>query len=215
MYSKERKVENKWEEFAKNFEASNNYVVGIKDINRVKQRLKKHTDVGALLELGCGNGTYTECFVEQAERIVATDVSQPMIEVSKIRFENELKVVVEQADCFALRYEDNSFDTVFMANLLHVIPNPVSALEECLRVLKPGGRLIGVSFTLHNMNCFNKLRLKYRYWRKYGLKNNNSIVLTPVLAHELAATAGFQDVSTEMLGKRVKAVYFTAFKLDE
>ncbi|MGF1911315.1 class I SAM-dependent methyltransferase [Vibrio kasasachensis] len=205
-------MENKWEEFAKNFEQSNNYVVGIKDINRVKQRLQQHRNLGSLLELGCGNGTYTASLVDSADSIVATDLSQPMLEVTKIRFEHETKVVVEQADCFALHYQDASFDTVFMANLLHVIPNPVDALQECMRVLKPGGQIIVVSFTLHEMSFFNKLALKYRYIRKYGAKSASSTPMTPVLAHELTATAGFQNVSTEMLGKRVKAVYLNAVK---
>jgi len=207
-------VENKWEEFARNFEDSNNYVVGTKDINRMKQRLEQHSKLGSLLELGCGNGTYTSSLIDAAKSIVATDVSQPMLEVTKIRFEHEPKVLVEQADCFALRYKDATFDTVFMANLLHVIPNPVNALQECMRVLKPGGQIIVVSFTLHDMSFCNKLALKYRYVRKYGAKSGNSTLMTPVLAHELAASVGFQNVSTEMLGKRVKAVYLNAFKLE-
>ncbi|HAS61808.1 MAG TPA: methyltransferase type 11, partial [Vibrio sp.] len=68
-------MENKWEEFARNFEDSNNYVVGIKDINRVKQRLEQHSKLGSLLELGCGNGTYTSSLIYAAKSIVATDVS--------------------------------------------------------------------------------------------------------------------------------------------
>ncbi|WP_194436886.1 class I SAM-dependent methyltransferase [Vibrio fluminensis] len=206
-------MENKWEDFAKNFEQSNNYVVGIDDINRVKQRLARHRELGDVLELGCGNGTYTSSLLASAKRVVATDVSQPMLEVTKIRFEQEPKVVVEPADCFALSYQDASFDTVFMANLLHVIPNPAQALHECMRVLKPGGQLIAVSFTLHDMSFFNKLGLKYRYLRKYGSKkSNNSIVMTPVLAHELAASAGLQNIATEMLGQRVKAVHLSGVK---
>ncbi|EGU46228.1 Methyltransferase type 11, partial [Vibrio ichthyoenteri ATCC 700023] len=167
------------------------------------------------LELGCGNGTYTESLIDVSDSIVATDISLPMLDVCKIRFEYQPKVVVEQADCFALRYKDKSFDTVFMANLLHVIPNPVHALQECMRVLKPGGRIILISFTLHGMTLCNKLALKYRYLRKYGIKSANNTVMTPVLAHELAATAGFQNVATELLGKRVKAVYLNAEKVSE
>ncbi|WP_418114919.1 class I SAM-dependent methyltransferase [Vibrio scophthalmi] len=208
-------MENKWEEFARNFEASNNYVVGLKEIQTIKTRLRQHHDLGAVLELGCGNGTYTESLIDASDSIVATDLSLPMLEVSKIRFEHQAKVIVEQADCFALRYKDQSFDTVFMANLLHVIPNPVNALQECMRVLKPGGRIILISFTLHGMTFCNKWALKYRYLRKYGIKSANNTVMTPVLAHELAATAGFQNVITDLLGKRVKAVYLLAEKPDE
>jgi ubiquinone/menaquinone biosynthesis C-methylase UbiE len=40
-----------------------------------------------------------------------------------------------------LSYPDGSFDTVFAANLMHVISDPAKAVAEARRVLKVGGRL--------------------------------------------------------------------------
>lgn len=206
-------TDNKWEQFAKNFEDSNNYVVGIKDIQIVKSELRLLSDTGNLLELGCGNGTYTECFIESASRIVATDISDDMILVTRDRFESQRTVQVEKADCFNLQYQDSSFDTVFMANLLHIIPNPEVALSECFRVLKSGGKLIVVSFTLHGMSFFNKIMLKYRYMRKYGAKSSSAIIITPQLAENMTRLLGFQTITTELLGSNVKAVFLTAKKV--
>ncbi|OAN17977.1 methyltransferase type 11 [Photobacterium jeanii] len=204
--------ENKWEQFASSFEEKNNYVVGIKDIQRVKVALLSVTNLGKMLELGCGNGTYTSCFVDSASHITATDLSEDMVAVTKERFDGIEHVTVESADCFALPYEDNSFDTVFMANLLHVIPEPERALAEANRVLKPEGKLMAMSFTLDGMSFFNKLGLKYRFVKTYGAKSGSSTMMTPQLASSLASTAKFENITTQVLGKSVKAVYLSATK---
>lgn len=99
-----------------------------------------------------------------------------------------------------------------MVNLLHVIPSPDKALAECFRVLKKGGRLIVLSFTLHNMTLWNQLLLKYRYVRTYGAKSSASITLTPQLVAELAEQANFEILESHLLGSKVKAVFFVAAK---
>jgi len=203
---------NKWEQFAKSFEERNNYVVGIKDIQTVKDELSLLSDIGKVLELGCGNGTYTQCFTESASKIIATDISEDMVSVTRDRFNGQEIVDVEKADCFDLPYQDSSFDTVFMANLLHIIPNPETALSECFRVLKDDGKLVIASFTLHGMSFLNKILLKYRYMRMYGAKSSSAIILTPQLAEDMAKSAGFQFVTSKLMGADVKAVYLTAAK---
>ncbi len=57
---------------------------------------------------------------------------------SKLRFEN--------ADATNLRFEDNSFDVVVIANTLHVIPDREKVLDEIKRVLRPRGILIAPNF---------------------------------------------------------------------
>lgn len=205
--------ENQWEQFAKNFEENNNYVVGINDIQNIKNMLSSLSSTGHILELGCGNGTYTECFIASASKIVATDISEPMVSVTRERFEGQKMIQVERADCFNLPYESASFDTVFMANLLHVIPNPEVALSECFRVLKEGGKLVIASFTLYQMSFLNKTLLKYRYMRKYGAKSSATFMLTPQLAAGMTASSGFKNVTAELVGSKVNAVYLTAHKI--
>lgn len=46
-----------------------------------------------------------------------------------------------EVDMHALPYADNEFDLVIHSDTLEHIQNPIHALEECLRVLKPGGAL--------------------------------------------------------------------------
>ena len=50
----------------------------------------------------------------------------------------------QQADCYSLPFEDESFDRVFSNALMEHLTDPVRAMREMFRVLKPGG-MIGVS----------------------------------------------------------------------
>ena len=51
-------------------------------------------------------------------------------------------MVPTQGDATALAYEDDSMDAVVLNAVLGEIPDPVAALREIARVLKPGGRLL-------------------------------------------------------------------------
>ncbi|MDO6705517.1 class I SAM-dependent methyltransferase [Photobacterium sp. 1_MG-2023] len=205
--------ENQWEQFAQNFEARNNYVVGMTNIDLLKGELRAFSDPGRLLELGCGNGTYTQCFLDSASEIMATDISEEMVRITQERFQSALNVRVEQADCFQLPYQDSAFDTVLMANVLHIIPNPEIALAEGFRVLKAGGRLIVASFTLHGMSLIHQMLMRYRYTKMYGKKSSTAIKLTPVLASDRVSAAGFQVETCRLIGHHVKAVYLVACKV--
>ena len=52
-----------------------------------------------------------------------------------------------------VRYADQSFDVVIVANALHIVPEPEKALSEIRRVLKDDGVLVAPTFT-HADNSF-------------------------------------------------------------
>ena len=98
-----------------------------------------------VLEIGPGKGSYT---IEVAKRVhpgtvYAFDISPLVVETLGKRLEEEgienIKVRVE--DVFNLTLPDESMDRVFMIACLPEIPNPVGALKELRRVLKPDGLL--------------------------------------------------------------------------
>ena len=77
--------------------------------------------------------------------MVATDFAPKMIETA-LKAKNPDNLSFEVADATSLRFADNSFDVVVIANALHIIPNPEKALEEIRRVLKDDGLLIAPNF---------------------------------------------------------------------
>ena len=144
-------MEHYWSRFARNFDSRQSFVAGNDLIETVKTRLTHMKNLGHVLELGCGNGGYTTCIVDNADTVTATDYSREMVEqASKILCDNP-KITVRQADGHDTEFPDNSFDTVFMANLIHVIDRPETVIEECRRTLAPQGQLTITSFTVERM----------------------------------------------------------------
>ena len=98
-----------------------------------------------VLELATGPGMIARHIASRAKSVIATDFAPKMIETA-CKVKNPENVSFEVADATSLRFEDNSFDVVVIANALHIIPNPEKALAEIDRVLKKGGILIAPNF---------------------------------------------------------------------
>jgi SAM-dependent methyltransferase len=101
----------------------------------------------SVLDCGCGPGSITLGIAARAApaEVVGIDFEQSQIEraaagaartdVANLRFET--------ADCYALPFGDANFDRAFSHALMEHLRDPVRALRELHRVLKPGG-IIGV-----------------------------------------------------------------------
>ena len=98
-----------------------------------------------VLELATGPGMIARHIAPQANHVVATDFAPKMIETAR-KAKNPENVRFEVADATSLRFMDNAFDVVVIANALHIIPEPSKALAEIRRVLKDDGVLIAPNF---------------------------------------------------------------------
>ena len=199
-----------WSRFAADFEERTNYVVGNDHIEVIKAVLSKQTDLGNTLELGCGSGTCSEILAREAHHLTATDYSDEMVAFSKQRFETVANVTVEKANCFSLSYPEFSFDTVVMANLLHVVPEPEKAVQECKKVLKRNGRLIIVSFTTEGMAVFSKLGMIYRFLKTFGKPPPTAHKLTVQKTKTIVIDCGFKVDEARLIGHRSKAIFVNA-----
>lgn len=100
-----------------------------------------------LLEIGPGTGYYTLDMAEWvgAEgRVEIFDLQQEFLDhVTARAAERGIgNVVPTQGDATALPYEGASVDAVVLTAVLGEIPDPIAALREIRRVLKPTGRLV-------------------------------------------------------------------------
>jgi ubiquinone/menaquinone biosynthesis C-methylase UbiE len=206
--------EKHWSRFANDFEKRVIYVAGEHNILAIKNILHKQNLKGRVLELGCGNGTYSEAIAGHAQVLHATDLSHQMVSFCQSRYEDLPKnVVVEKQDCFNLTYSDREFDAVVMVNLLHIISNPEAALNEAHRVLKTGGTIVVISFTSSGMNFFSKLGMMYRYFRAYGKPPAGSRILTVESTRSMMEQIGFSVILANLMGKGTKAVFARAVAL--
>ena len=99
---------------------------------------------GRVLEVGVGTGISLPLYGAHV-RIFGTDISEAMLEKARKRVsEYGLKNVEGLAvmDAEKLEFPDNSFDVVMAQYVLSAVPNPEAALDEFVRVVRPGGELI-------------------------------------------------------------------------
>ncbi len=102
----------------------------------------------SVLDCGCGPGSITLGIANRIGngRVVGVDFGESPLQraIETARQRGLHNVVFQQADCYSLPFEDASFDCVFSNALMEHLTDPVRAMRELLRVLKPGG-MIGVS----------------------------------------------------------------------
>jgi ubiquinone/menaquinone biosynthesis C-methylase UbiE len=96
---------------------------------------------GEVLEIGAGTGSNFPLY-RHAARVVALE-PDPDMRARAERAAGEVSVPVEvvEGDALALPFPDGSFDTVVSSLVLCTIPDPIRALSEARRVLRPGGTL--------------------------------------------------------------------------
>jgi ubiquinone/menaquinone biosynthesis C-methylase UbiE len=91
---------------------------------------------------GCGTGADL-AFLHADVHVVATDITPAMVERTRRRAEGLGRSVDARVmDAQALEFTDGSFDAVVLHLILAVVPDPVAAIREAARVLKPGGRAV-------------------------------------------------------------------------
>ena len=100
-----------------------------------------------VLEIGPGTGYYTLDMAEWVGpegTVEIFDLQQEFLDHTMRRAGERglANVVPTQGDATALTYEDGSMDAVVLNAVLGEIPDPVAALREIQRVLKPDGRLL-------------------------------------------------------------------------
>jgi SAM-dependent methyltransferase len=104
-----------------------------------------------LLDIGCGNGRHTAAAYDR-EGITAVGVDRNREDLNAARgrlaFHERLRAhdggvwALAAADARSLPFGDRIFDTVVCSEVLEHIPDHDRAMQEIVRVLKPGGGLV-------------------------------------------------------------------------
>ncbi|HKX79378.1 MAG TPA: methyltransferase domain-containing protein [Novosphingobium sp.] len=99
---------------------------------------------GRILEVGLGTGISLPQY-SRRNRLVGVDISDSMLDKARERVRTlglDNVEAIEVMDAEALRFEDDSFDVIVAQYVVTAVPNPERALDEFVRVLKPGGEIV-------------------------------------------------------------------------
>ncbi len=153
-----------------------------------------------VLDAGPGPGTITLGLARAVSpgKVTGVEIGQPYVDLATetARNDNVENVEFLQGDALDLDFDDETFDVVFSFAVLEHIPEPIDALREWYRVLKPGGLIAvgssAVSWHAHPLDAPlgpPKMNFYYRVWETNG-GHPDMAADQP----QLVRRAGFQDI---------------------
>lgn len=143
-----------------------------------------------VLEVGCGAGTDLARFARGGAIVTGVDLSPSSIALARQNFAQQgLEGDFHEADGENLPFDADTFDLVYAHGVVQYTPDGGRLVEECRRVLKPGGEAI---FQVYNrvswLNALSKLM-------KVPLEHEDAPVLRKYSAAEFKALLrGFSQV---------------------
>ena len=97
----------------------------------------------AVVDIGCGGGTYTRAWSELgAATVTGVDFSEPILDTARSDHGNLPGVTFRAGEAAGTGLPDNSADVAFERALIHHVPDLGAAAAEAFRILRPGGVLL-------------------------------------------------------------------------
>jgi SAM-dependent methyltransferase len=138
-----------------------------------------------VLDVGCGAGTDLVRFAKQGAIVTGVDISDSAIELARANVAQQgLAADLRVADGERLSFDEGTFDFVFAHGVVQYTPDGRALVEECRRVLKPGGEAV---FQVYNrvswLNALSKVM-------KVPLEHEDAPVLRKYSAAEFRELLG-------------------------
>lgn len=165
----------------------------------------------------------------RVKKVVGIDLSPEMLKVGEKKCETRLaknpqegeKITLQLADALELPFERESFDVAAMSFGLRNFADPKKALDEMYRVLKPGGQILFLEFSLPQNSALKSLYLFYfrkllpqignffsRHPDAYSYLNQSvEDFKSPEEILTLMSAAGFQEVHSQFMTKGIVVLY--------
>ncbi|MFO0828465.1 MAG: class I SAM-dependent methyltransferase [Phycisphaerales bacterium] len=151
-----------------------------------------------VLDLACGTGLLGERLLRACPtmQLVGIDRSREMLDRAQERLgkRGDATLIVGRAEQLPLA--NRSVDAVVVANAFHLISDPYSSLNECRRVLVPGGRLVIVDW------CGDAMPMRILALALRATQRLRRDIRGVAAMRDLLRTAQFSGIRTERFTAR-------------
>ena len=140
---------------------------------------------GRVLDVGCGAGEKLALLAEHGWTVEGQDVDPAAAQHARERH----RVTVHLGDLRSLQLPAGSYDAIVMSHVLEHVHDPRALLQECRRLLAPGGLLVALS---PNPASYGHARFGQSWFPLDPPRHLH--LFPPAAARALAEQAGFQSV---------------------
>lgn len=150
-----------------------------------------------LVDLGAGDGYLSRAVASEVASVIAVDISEAMLnELSKKAEKQGIKnISTIHADGCDIPLSDKSTDIVCANMFLHHIDEPITAIKEMFRILKPGGRVFLADLKEHGNREFRDAM--HDVWQGFSEREITGWFEKSGFAIEL-----FESLNKKISGKR-------------
>lgn len=149
-----------------------------------------------ILEIGIGTGLTAPLYPRDCE-VTGIDMSEPMLRKAtrNMAADPARAIRLFRMDAARLAFPDESFDVVYAAYVMTVVPDPVAVLREMCRVCRVGGHVVLLNHFLSDVPFFSKVeRLISPLTVRLGFRSDLDAGL--LLAHARLLQVSVRKVNT-------------------
>ncbi len=144
-----------------------------------------------VLDIGTGTGVVAlqaAQIVGEQGKVDGIDLSEGMLETANtkaVRLNLESKIKFSRMDAEALEFDGQTFDKVVSLFALLHFPNPLTALKEIYRVMRPGGRLVLAVGNSPPVSFFLDLWYRVKHFSDSLLRRQENQLVAPFFLDSL------------------------------
>jgi 2-polyprenyl-6-hydroxyphenyl methylase/3-demethylubiquinone-9 3-methyltransferase len=149
-----------------------------------------------ILEVGCGDASFTKSLAEYSSDVTGIDISAHQIQQNARACPEITFIQHDVSERFP--FEDGAFDVIWCSEVLEHLFDPGFALREMHRTMARGGLLL-VTVPYHGL--FKNVLIALFKWDEHFVPNHPHIrFFTKKTLSRLAAAAGFKEIKMRTCG---------------
>ncbi len=152
-------------------------------------------DMGDVLDVGSGDGAVSGFLAPRCRSVTCIDASARMVEAASRRLASFSHARCVNADAEEMPFKDASFDVALVFHTLVYAEHPSRVVDECARVLRPGGRLVALSLDAHEPDAT----------ASYGARHAG---FSPRKLGAMVSRSGFELASCEVVCREHRGAHF-------